>query len=102
MKKGKIIRRKYDTEFKIDAVKLAEKIGVCEAQRKLDIPLSTLQRWKCQKNIPIEKSQDIVKLQREVKQLKKELAEEKAIVGMLKKATLFFQEKTNNDLPIYN
>ena len=32
------------------------------------------------KNIPIEKSQDVVKLQREVKRLKKELTEEKAIV----------------------
>ena len=28
MKKGKIIRKKYDPEFKMDAVKLAEKIVI--------------------------------------------------------------------------
>ena len=51
MKKG-ANRRKYSLEFKQKAINLAEKIGVCEAQRKLDIPLSTLQRWKCQKTFP--------------------------------------------------
>ena len=95
-------RRKYSPEFKQDAIKLAENIGVGEATNKLNIALSSLQRWKCQKNIPIEKSQDVVKLQREVKRLKKELTQEKAIVECLKKPQLFFQEKTENDLPIYN
>ena len=92
MKKG-TNRRKYPPEFKLDAIRLAEKIGVGEAAKKLNIPLSSLQRWKCQKNIPIEKSQDVVKLQREVKRLKKELSEEKAIVEMLKKATAFFSRE---------
>ena len=92
MKKG-TNRRKYPPEFKLDAIRLAEKIGVGEAAKKLSRPLSSLQRWKCQKNIPIEKSQDIVKLQREVKRLKKELSEEKAIVEMLKKATAFFSRE---------
>ena len=86
-------RRRYSLEFKQDAIKLAENIGVGEAANKLNIPLSSLQRWKCQKNIPIEKSQDVVNLQREVKRLKKELAEEKAIVEMLKKATAFFSRE---------
>ena len=83
-------RRRYSPEFKQDAIKLAENIGVGEAANKLNIALSSLQRWKCQKNIPIEKSQDVVKLQREVKRLKKELTEEKAIVEMLKKSHSFF------------
>ena len=92
MKKG-TKRRKYPTEFKLDAIRLAEKIGVGEAAKKLSIPLGSLQRWKCQKNIPIERSQDVIKLQMEVKRLKKELAEEKAIVEMLKKATAFFSKE---------
>ena len=86
-------RRRYSLEFKQDAIKLAENIGVGETAKKLNIPLSSLQRWKCQKNIPIEKSQDVVKLQREVKRLKKELSEEKAVVEMLKKATAFFSRE---------
>lgn len=92
MKKGDT-RRRYAPEFKQDALELAEKIGVSNAARKLNISLSCLQRWKCQKNIPIEKSQDVLKLQKEVKKLKKELAEERATVEILKKATAFFQRK---------
>ena len=86
-------RRKYPPEFKQDAIKLAEQIGVGKAADKLDIPLSCLQRGKCQTNLPIEKSQDVLKLQREVKRLKKELAEKKAIVEILKKATAFFSRE---------
>ena len=86
-------RRKYAPEFKQDAVKLAEKIGVSNAAGKLDIPLNNLQRWKSQNNLPIEKSQDVLKLQMEVKRLKKELAEEKAITELLKKATAFFSKE---------
>ena len=91
--KKKDSRRRYSLEFKQDAVKLAENIGNGEAANKLNIPLSSLQRWKCRKSIPIEKSHDVVKLQREVKRLKKELAEEKAIVEILKKATAFFSRE---------
>ena len=86
-------RRKYAPEFKQDAVKLAEKMGVSNAANKLDIPLNNLQRWKSQKNLPIEKSQDVLKLQLEVKRLKKELTEEKAITEFLKKATAFFSKE---------
>ena len=92
MKKG-TDRRIYSPEFKQDAIKLAENIGLGQAAKKLNIPLSCLQMWKCQKNIPIERSQDVVKLQVEVKRFKKELAEEKAIVEMLKKATAFFSRE---------
>ena len=86
--------RKYSQEYKQEAVELAKKLGLSEASRKLEIPLSNLERWKSGKNsYSIEKSQDIVKLQSEVKRLKKELAEEKAIVEMLKKATAFFSKE---------
>jgi len=92
MKKD-ISRKQYEPEFKQNAVKLTEKIGVVSTSEKLNIPLSTLQRWKAHKNLPIEKSQDVLKLQNEVKKLKKELIEEKAVVEMLKKATAFFSKE---------
>jgi len=41
-------------EFKQNAVKLTEKIGVVSTAEKLRIPLSTLQRWKAHNNLPIE------------------------------------------------
>ena len=46
-------RRRYSPEFKQDAIKLAENIGVGEAANKLNIALSSLQRWKCQKTFPL-------------------------------------------------
>ena len=64
-------RRRYDPEFKQDAVELAKKIGISPAAKKLDIPLNNLQRWKSQ-SLPIEKSQDVIKWQTEVKRLKKQ------------------------------
>lgn len=90
-KKG---RRKYSEEYRQEAVELGRKLGISSASRKLDIPLSCLQRWKSRKDTPVEKFQDIIKLQSEVRRLKKELAEEKAIVEMLKKATAFFSTES--------
>lgn len=92
MKTSKI-RRTYEPQFKQDALNLAEKIGPTKTSQQLNIPLSCLQRWKSQKNIPVEKSKDILLLQKEVKKLKKQLLEEKAIVEMLKKTTAFFSKE---------
>ena len=89
----KRVRKKYSLEYKQEAIELAKKLGASQAAKQLDIPLSCLQRWKSQKNIPVEKSQDVVKLQAEVRRLKKELSEEKAVVEMLKKATAFFSKE---------
>ena len=70
--KKMIDRRKYPVGFKQDAVKLAEKVGVSEASDQLGVPLSTLQRWKYKRNkLPVEKSTDILRLQLEIKSLKK-------------------------------
>jgi len=91
--KNRVARRRYSPKFKQDALELAEKIGVSNVAGKFNISLSCLQRWKCQKNIPIKKSQYVLKLQKEVKRLKKKLAEEKATVEILKKATAFLSKR---------
>ena len=78
----KKMRKKYTAEFKKEAVQLAENIGVSQ------------DRWKKEKkDLPIEKSQNVLKLQLEIRKLKKELAEERAIVEMLKKTTAFFSKE---------
>ena len=88
-------RRKYPLEFKQDALRLSDKVGLAEASDKLNIPLSTLQRWRCKKHkLPVEKSTDILRLQLEVKRQKKELIEKDAVISMLKKATAFFSRET--------
>jgi len=50
----KDINRKQP-EFKQNAVKLTEKIGVVSTSEQLNIPLSALQRWKAHNNLPSEK-----------------------------------------------
>ena len=88
-------RRKYPPDFKQDAVQLTNKIGVAQAADKLDIPLSTLKRWRYLKSvIPVEQSQNIFRLQLEIKRLKKELTEQKAIISMLRKVPDFFSKET--------
>lgn len=37
--------RRYTTEFKIEALRLVERVGVMEASRQLDIPDSSLSNW---------------------------------------------------------
>ena len=96
---NKKVRRKYTADFKKEAVQLAENIGASQACRRLEICENNLHRWKKGiKNLGIEQSQDVLKLQLEVRRLKKELSEEKAIVEMLKKQQLFFQRRPSNDL----
>ena len=92
--KKMVDRRKYPADFKQDAVKMAEKIGVSEASAQLGVPLSTLQRWKYKRNkLPVEKSTDILRLQLEIKSLKKKLTEKEALIEMLKKVTIFFSRE---------
>ena len=87
-------RRKYPLDFKKDALRLSEKIGVSETADKLDVPLSTLHKWRCKTHkLPVEKSTDVFRLQIEVKRLKKELIEKKALIEMLKKVTAFFSRE---------
>jgi len=85
--------KKYTQEFKEQAVELSQKIGTSEASRKLDIPLSNLQRWRS-KGHTRNSTSDVLKLQKENKRLKKELEEERMIVDMLKKTTAYFSKET--------
>ena len=86
-------RKKYPPGSKRGAVRLSNKTEVSEAAGKRDIPPNTLQRRKQRKNtLPVAKSQKVLRLQREIKKLKKDLAEQKAVISMLKKVPAFFQK----------
>ena len=89
----KIKRRQFEPEFKTEAVRLAEKIGSGNAAEKLGIHVNNIHRWKAKKSFPVEKSQDVFRLQMEVKKLKKALAEERHVVEFLKKTISFFSKE---------
>ncbi len=45
MSRAMVPHREYTIEFKSEAVRLAREVGVTEAARRLDIPVSSLQNW---------------------------------------------------------
>ena len=91
-------RAHYSPEFKEQAVKLADDIGVKEAAQKLGVSLQSLGNW-CRHAKKLENDseyREIEELRAEVKKLKKELDVEKRSVAILQDAARFFclnQEK---------
>jgi transposase len=94
MKKNQKEKRQiYSSEFKADAIELAQEIGPKEAAEKLGIKnTQTLTTWikHSSKMEHDDEYRDNEQLKAEVKQLKKELLKEKKITAILKDATAFF------------
>ena len=84
---------KYTEEFKQNALSLVEKLGVSETARKLGIPLSSLNGWKAKASGKSPRSNDIIRLQRENKKLKKAIDERDVIIDMLRKTTAYFSRE---------
>jgi transposase len=82
-------------EFKTEAVKLAQEVGVTEAARRLDIPLSSIQNWmkpsyavKLQQNSVGNKG--VTEVQAEIARLRREVASLKVDNEILRKAAAYF------------
>jgi transposase len=45
MSRAMVPHRQYTVEFRSEAVRLAREVGVTEAARRLDIPVSSIQNW---------------------------------------------------------
>lgn len=45
MSRAMVPHRVYTVEFKVEAVRLAQEVGVTEAARRLDIPVTSIQNW---------------------------------------------------------
>ena len=45
MRDGKLPKRQYTDEFKIEAIRLSDSVGGHEAARRLGIPSATLSNW---------------------------------------------------------
>ncbi len=87
-------RKKYSKEFKLEAVKLAENVGVARAAKDLGVGDSLMYRWREQAKTEgtdafrgngrlTERDEELRRLRQEVKTLKQERE-------ILKKATSFF------------
>jgi transposase len=98
-RKENIPNRQYTLEFKIEAVRLAESIGGNQAAKRLGIPDSSVWNWirlsragklkaADPSAVPIRRAP--TELEAENARLRRELADAKLDVEVLKKAAAFF------------
>ena len=103
VKKQQVPNRQYTDEFKVEAVRLAESIGGNQAAKRLGIPDSSLWNWmrlnRAGKLKATQGSQGQVKpgardLEAENERLRRELANAKMDLEIVKKAAAFFAKES--------
>lgn len=77
-------------EFKAEALKLADSIGVSAAAKELDLNPNQIYTWRSKLNNKQLSSERENELATEVARLKRELAESQEEAQILKKATAYF------------
>jgi transposase len=89
-KRNSSIRKQRSDEFKAEALKLAQTIGVSAAAVELDINPNQIYSWRSKLNNTQQRSDRENQLATEVARLKRELANSQEEVEILKKATAYF------------
>lgn len=77
-------------EYKKDAVKLSETVGVTEAARQLGIHTTQIYNWRNKLRIKESRTEAEIRLMDENARLTRELAEKKQENDFLKKASTYF------------
>lgn len=102
MKEGKLPKRQYTQEFKAEAVRLAASVGGHEAARRLGVPVATLGNWSRKgvatagtsgavvPSVEPATRRPVSELEAENSRLRRELADAKLDVEVLRKATAYF------------
>jgi len=101
MKEGKLPKRQYTQEFKAEAVRLAASVGGHEAARRLGVPVATLGNWSRRGIASTDGSgaatpseaparRPVSELEAENSRLRRELADAKLDVEILREATAYF------------
>jgi transposase len=102
-RKALIPNRQYTAEFKVEAMRLAESIGVSQASVRLGIPESSLWYWVKAKRAgrpvtseapPSAPKDSAAVLAAENARLKRELAEAKLDLEIVKKAAAYFAKES--------
>lgn len=84
------VRARYSDEYKTEALKLADKVGVGPAAKQLGLHESQLYGWRS-KARQKESSSDAEQRQAiEIAQLRRQLAEQAEELAILKKASAYF------------
>ena len=94
-------KRQYTEEFKTDAARLALSVGQHEAARRLGLPVATLGNWtRRQRNLGATSAGGVSsatpakrpasEMEAEISRLRKELANARLDIEILRKATAYF------------
>jgi transposase len=102
MAKETVPNRRYTDEFKLEALRLAESVGINQAAKRLGMPSSSLGNWARLKRkgkltalpraTPITGS--AAELQAENNRLRRELANAKLDLEIVKKAAAYFAKES--------
>ena len=85
----------YTAEFRGEAVRLADEVGVAEAARRLDMPISSIRNWRkpeirSRSDGQASTRQPVSETQAEMTRLRREVASLKVDNEILRKAAAYF------------
>lgn len=86
----KKIRKVHTAEFKAEALKLADKIGIAATARELKLHESQLYNWRAAAEKKSSISEREAEQAAEIARLKRQLAEQAEDLAILKKAATYF------------
>ncbi len=86
-------RKQHTPEFRNEALKLAERIGVAAAARELSLYESQLYAWRSKQHQQMTSSERESELAAENARLKRQLAEQAEELAILQKAAAYFAKR---------
>ncbi len=90
---SKMLRKQYTSEFRDEALKLAERIGVAAAARELSLYESQLYTWRSKLKNALSSSVREQEMATEITRLKRQLAERDEELVILQKAATYFAKR---------
>jgi len=94
-------RQHYTQEFKLEAVKLAESVGITKAALELNVAKKSIQNWMSGISMgeasAKSRKRTVQELEAEIRRLKKENKNIKLINDVLKKSTAIFSKDQLGD-----
>lgn len=86
-------RKQHTPEFRNEALKLAERIGVAAAARELSLYESQLYAWRSKVNNVRNSSEREQEMAVEIARLKRQLAEQAEELAIIQKAATYFAKR---------
>ena len=86
-------RKQHSPEFRSEALKLAERIGVAAAAREISLYESQLYAWRSKINNARSSSEREQEMSVEIARLKRQLAEQAEELAILQKAATYFAKR---------